>query len=73
MPERNIRITGLSANLGARIGFYPRQKVGKEYFLKEHVLEDFHENFLAKLLYAVCDVWHFSLAYLNNHKVFSDH
>ena len=51
MPERNIRITGLRANLGARIGFYPGQNVGRvfyedpedcEFFLKEHFLEDFH-------------------------------
>lgn len=51
MPERNIRITGLSANLGVRIGFYPGQKVGRDFyedpedckfFLKEYFLEDFH-------------------------------
>lgn len=54
----------MSANLGARIGFYPGQKVGRvfyedpedcEFFLKQRFLEDFHENFLAKLLYAVLD------------------
>lgn len=34
MPERNIRITGLRANLGRSIGFYLEQKVGRVFYEK---------------------------------------
>ena len=48
MPERNIRITGLSANLGARIEFYPGQKVGRVFYEDPKDCEFFEGTFFRK-------------------------
>ena len=50
-----------------------------EFFLKQRFLEDFHENFLAKLLYAVLDfgsflwlIWIITKLFLTMKEVIND-